>query len=188
MKEPERPGGVQLEPGRGGLAQRLLQLAEQPGRRAQPGQQLLHRVAARTEPLAGPQVGGGHHQAGVLGRLQREPDLPGRVLRGGLGQRRLGQRRLGQAEAGPDRAGRNPGAVQPRVQVGGQRGRLGLVPRRHHVEAGIVGGQGGHVPFGQGNMSRSTAAPGGQEGGGQGGPRRGVGQPIQGGSQQRPGR
>ena len=46
LEEPERARRVQLHPGRGGLAQRVLELAEEPGGGAEPGQQLLHRVAA----------------------------------------------------------------------------------------------------------------------------------------------
>ncbi len=95
-----------------------------------------------------------------------------------------GTSRLGQPEAGPHRAGRDQRAVQPRVQLRGQLGGLGLVPRRHHVEASIGAGQCDHVPFGQRNVSRSTAAPRGQEGTGQAGARRGVGEAVERGGQQ----
>ena len=118
LEEPERTRRVQLHQGRGGLAQRVLELAEEPGGAAQPGQQFLHRVAARRDPGAaeepgpvpGPDVGGGDHQARVVGGLQRELDLPGIGIRGG---------RLGEPEAGTDRAHRYLGAVPPRVQFRG---------------------------------------------------------------------
>ncbi len=93
-------------------------------------------------------------------------------------------RRLGEAEAGAHRAGRDERAVQPRVQLRGQRGRLGFVSRRDHGQASIGAGQCDHVPFGQRNVSRSTASPRGQEGTGQAGARRGVGEPVERGGQQ----
>ena len=65
--------------------------------------------------MPGPDVGGGDHQAGVVGGLQRELDPPG------IGLRRGG---LGQPEAGTHRAGGYLGAVPPRVQFGGQLGQL----------------------------------------------------------------
>jgi hypothetical protein len=82
LEEPERARRVQLHQGRRRLAQRGLQLAEQPRGRALPGQQLLHRAAA-AEPASSPglDVGGGHHQAGILGELQRELDPPGTGIR-----------------------------------------------------------------------------------------------------------
>ena len=181
LQEPERARGVQLQHRRLRLAQRVLQLAEQPGGGAQPGQQLLDRVvAAGPDALARPgvavpDIGGRDHQARVLGRLQRELHPP-RIF--------LGHRGLGQPEAGPHRAGRDERAVQPRVQLRGQLGGLGFVPRRHHVEASIGAGQCDHVPFGQRNLSRSTAAPRGQEGTRQAGARRGVGEAVERGGQQ----
>ena len=141
LQEPERPRRVQLQHDRRRLAQRLLQLGEQPGRGAQPGQQLFHRVAAGTHGalarpgVGGPDVGSRDHQARVLGGLQRELDPPGIFA---------GLQWFRQPEAGPHRAGtltRDPRAVQPRVQLRGQRGRLGLLPGRHHVDASIGTGQ-----------------------------------------------
>ena len=125
LQEPERARGVQLQHRRLRLVQRVLQLAEQPGGGAQPGQQLLDRVvAAGPDALARPgvavpDVGSRDHQARVLGRLQRELHPP-RIF--------LGDRRLGQPEAGPHRAGRDERAVQPRVQLRGQLWRPRLRP------------------------------------------------------------
>ena len=178
LEEPERARGVHLHQGGRRLAQRVVEVAEEPGGGAQAGQQLLHRVAAGREPgaEAGPDVGGGDHQARVVGGLQRELDPPGIGLGGGG---------LGEPEAGPHRAGRDHGAVPPRVELGGQRGRFRLVLRRHHVDAGIGRGQGHHVPFGQRKAGRDAAAPRGQQRGGQPGPRGRVGQGIQGAAEQR---
>jgi hypothetical protein len=149
--------------------QRVVDLAEQPRGRAKAGQQFLHRLAVGAEPgaLARPDVGRGHHQAGVVGGLQRELDPP----RVGLGRGGLGE-----PEAGPHRAGGDLGAVEPRVEFGGQRGDLLLVLRRHRAEAGIGRGEREHEPFGYRQASRSTAAPRGQERRGQPGPRGGVGE------------
>ena len=127
-------------------------------------------------PVPGPDIGGGDHQAGVVGGLQRELDPPG------LGIRRV---RLGEPEAGTYRARRYLRAVPPRVQFGGQLGDLVLVLRRQHLEAGIGRGQGQHVSFGHRKARRGAAPPRGQQRGGQPGPRGGVGQAIEGAAQQR---
>ena len=196
LEEPERARRVQLHPGRGGLAQRVLELAEEPGGGAEPGQQLLDRVAAGRRPGAGrraqepgpvpgPDVGGGDHQAGVVGGLQRELDPPGsgsaRIPAPGLPPAGSASRK--QVRTGP--AG-YLGAVPPRVQFRGQLGHLSLVLRRHHLEAGIGRGQGQHVSFGHRKARRGPAAPRGQQRGGQPGPRGGVGQRVEGAGQQRP--
>ena len=180
LEEPERARGFHLHQGRGRLAQRVLELAEQPGGRAQAGQQLLHRVAAggHPGPEARPDVGGGDHQAGILRGLQRELDPPGIAVRGG---------RLGQPEAGTHRARRDHGAVPPRAEFRGQLGGLRLVLRRHHVEAGIGRGQREHEPFGHRQARRGAAAPRGQQRGGQPVPGGGVGQGIQGAAEQHSG-
>ena len=129
--------------------------------------------------MPGPDVGGGDHQAGVVGGLQRELDPPGvRIRPGGLGG-------LGEPEAGTDRPGRYLGAVPPRVQFRGQLGQLGLVLRRRHLEAGVGRGQGQHVSFGHRKARRGPAPPRGQQRGRQPGPRGGVGQRIEGAGQQR---
>ena len=177
LEEPERARRIQLHQGRGRLAQRVLELAEQPHARAQPGQQLLHRVAPEPGSLPGPHVRGGDHEAGVIGGLQRELDPPRVGFRRG---------RLGEPEAGPHRAGRDPRPVQPGVELRGQFPGRCLVLRRHHLEAGIGRGQGDHEPFGHRKASRSPASPGGQERRGQAGPRRGVGEGFQGAGQQPP--
>ena len=175
LQEPERARRVQLQHDRRRLAQRLLQLAEQPGGGAQPGQQLFGRVVAGPEALARPGVGGGDHQARVLGGLQRELDPPGTPVEAA---------RPGGSRFAPGRLTRYPRAVQPRVQLRGQFRRLGLLLRRRHLEASIGAGQCRHVPFGQGNASRSTASPRGQERTGQAGARRGVGQVVERAGQQ----
>ena len=131
--------------------------------------------------MAGPYVGGGDHQAGVVGGLQRELDPPGVGIRRG---------RLGEPEAGTYRPRRYLGAVPPRVQFRGQFGHLApesLVLRRHPVEPGIGRGQGQHVSFGQRKARRGPAPPRGQQRGRQPGPRGGVGQGIEGVAEQQSG-
>ena len=184
LEEPERARRVHLHQGGSRLTQRVVELAEQPGGGAQAGQQLLHRVptggqrGARARPaVAGPDIGSRDHQARIVGRLQRELDPPG------IG---LGSGGLGEPEAGTHRACGDHGAVAPRAEFGGQRGRFLLVLRRRHVDAGIGRGQGHHVPFGQREAGRGATAPRGHQGGGQPGPRGGVGQGIQGAAEQRP--
>ena len=179
LEEPERARRVHLHQGGSRLAQRVVELAEEPGGGAQAGQQLLHRVTAGGEPgpLAGPDVGRGDHQARIVGGLQRELDPPGIGLGGGG---------LGEPEAGAHRTRRDDRAVAPGVEVRGQRGRFGLVLRRHHVDAGIGRGQGQHEPFGQREGGPGCGrARGQQRGGGQPGPRGGVGQGVQGAAEQR---
>jgi hypothetical protein len=194
-KEPERARRVQVHRGGCRLAQRVLDLAEQPGGGAEPGQQLLHRIFARrarqasgnpgpaAEPrpeastVARPHVRGRDHEAGVIGGLQRELNPPGISFRCA---------RLDEPEAGPDRTCRYLRAVQPGVELGGQLPALRLVLRAPHVDASVGCGQGRHEPFGHRQPSRSTAAPGGQEGGRQPAARRGIGERLERVGQQQP--
>ena len=185
LQEPERARGVQRE--RGGLRvpQRVLQLTEQPHGRAQPGQQFLIGAGdPARRPAAGPRphVLSGQHQAGVLGRLERELDVPqpigglgglvagrlgglvgggsggliaygmGRLVIGGLGG-------LDQAEAGSHGAGRGLGGGAPGVQAGGQLSRFRLVLRRGHLDLGIGPGQGGRPALRDRHPGRPLAAP-----------------------------
>ena len=84
-EEAERALGVHPHLGRGGGTQRPVKLGEQPGGPAQPGQQFLLRVldpgGQPGRGCSGPDVGRRHHQARVLGGLQRELDPPVLVRR-----------------------------------------------------------------------------------------------------------
>jgi hypothetical protein len=86
-EEAERLLGVQCYLGRRRAAQRPVQLGEEPGGPAQPGQQLLLRVldpgGQAGRGSARPDVGSRHHQARVVGGLEREldPPVPGDLAR-----------------------------------------------------------------------------------------------------------
>ena len=135
-------------------------------------------IAAGGEPGPAP----AQTSAAEIIRLGSSADCSANSTRQGSASGVAGSASRKQVRTGP---GRDHGAVPPRVELGGQRGRFRLVLRRHHVDAGIGRGQGHHVPFGQRQAGRDAAAPRGQQRGGQPGPRGRVGQGIQGAAEQR---